>query len=141
MRIPEVEYTSDDIFILGNIASLAKRIGLGESAQSLWKLVQEVRPDNAGGFLIEAMHLFSTGQTAAAIELLENSGALEAAVNRDEALAFHLYMLQQDGRLEHAHNLGRIYLDEDLLQSEAAIEAVQIVVNECSEALGLNSDE
>lgn len=138
MIVPRVEYTSDDIFILGNIASLATRIGLGEGARSLWELVQEVRPENAGGFLIEAMYLFSTGKTTEAIELLENSGALEAAVNRDEALAFHLYMLQQNGQLEHAYEMGKIYLDEELLQTEAALEAVQIVVQECADALRMN---
>jgi len=141
MNMPEVEFSNDDVFVLGNVASLATRIGLGEGAQSLWKLVQEVRPENAGGFLIEAMYLFSKGEFAGGIELLENSGALEAAVNRDEALAFHLYLLQQDGQLERAHTLGRVYLDEDLLQSEAALEAIQIVVSECAEALGLSDDD
>lgn len=84
------------------------------------------------------MYLFSTGKTTEAIELLENSGALEAAVNRDEALAFHLYMLQQNGQLEHAYEMGKIYLDEELLQTEAALEAVQIVVHECADALRMN---
>ena len=140
MTMPEVEYSKDDIFIIGNVASLATRVGLGEGAQSLWKLVQEVRPENAGGFLIEAIYLFSLGDFTAAIELLENSGALEAAVNRDEAIAFHLYLLQQDGQLERAHDLGRIYIDEDLIQTEAALEAVQIVVSECADALGLTEE-
>ncbi|WP_210256065.1 hypothetical protein [Chelativorans sp. Marseille-P2723] len=138
--MPEVQYSSDDIFVLGNTASLAVRVGLGEGAQSLWKLVQEVRPENAGGFLIEAMYLFSRGEAGAGIDLLESNGALAADVNRDEALAFHLYLLQQDGQLERAHKLGSIYLDEDLLQSEAALEAVQTIVTECADALGIKED-
>lgn len=141
MNTPEVDFSRDDIFVLGNIASLATRIGLGEGAQSLWKLVQEARPGNAGGFLIEAMYLFSTGNFIAGIELLENSGALEAEVNRDEAIAFHLYLLQQNGQFEQAYTLGKAYLDEDLLQSEAALEAVQIVVSECAATLGLEDEE
>ncbi len=141
MSMPQVDFSSDDIFILGNIASFATRIGLGEGAQSLWKLVQEVRPINAGGFVIEAMYHFSTGDPAAGIELLENSGSLKAEVNRDEALAFHVYLLQQDGQLERAYRLGRTYLDEDLLQVESALEAVQIVVKECAGALGISDED
>ncbi|QPC44316.1 hypothetical protein HW532_17395 [Kaustia mangrovi] len=141
MSMPQVDFSSDDMFILGNIASLATRIGLGEGAQSLWKLVQEVRPENAGGFVIEAMYRFATGDLTAGIELLETSGSFDAEINRDEALAFHLFLLQQDGQLERAHRLGGTYLDEDLLQSEAALEAVQVVVSECAEALGIKDED
>ena len=136
MRTPEAEFSSDDIFILGNLASLATRLGLGRHARSLWRLVQDVRPENAAGFLIEAMYLFTAGNVAAGIKLLEEAGALQAAVNRDEALAFHLYLLQQDGQLERAYVLGTSYLQEGLLRIEEALETVQIVVDECAAALG-----
>jgi len=135
MTTPKVAFYSDDIVVLGNLASSATLLGLGEHAQSLWRLVQELRPDNAGGFLIEAMYLFSLGHFTAAIERLENSGALHAAVNRDEALAFHLYLLQQDGQFERARMLGGAYLEEGLLQSEAALQTVRIVIDECAAAL------
>ncbi|WP_156936570.1 hypothetical protein [Chelativorans sp. J32] len=141
MNTPQVELTSDDVFVLGNIASLATLIGLGEDARPLWKLIQEFRPENAGGFLIEAMYFFSLGDFSAGIDVLEQTGAFYASVNRDEALAFHLYLLQQDGRLERALGLGEAYLDEGLLRAEAALQTVSIVVDECAAALGRGDNQ
>ncbi|WP_176086016.1 hypothetical protein [Martelella sp. HB161492] len=141
MTTPPMNYTNDDLFILGNIASLAVRTGIGEQALPLLKLVQQHRPENAAAFIVESMYLLSIGKKQAALALLENCGAFEAEKNRDEALAFHLYLLQQDGQLQRAVRLGTAYLEEGLIESKSAIEAARFVTTECEKALGTLLDE
>lgn len=130
-----LNYSGDDIFALGNIALLAVMKGLGEQALPILKFIQKVRPDNAGSFLLEAMHIYAVDSSESSIQFLENSGALQAEINRDETLAFHLYLLQQTGKIQHAYDLGCIYLNEALIQSETAREAIGKVVLECEDEL------
>jgi hypothetical protein len=141
MNIPRMEFNRDDIFVLGNIASMAVMNGFGEHALPILKLLREARPDNAGVILLEAMYLNSVGACGDAISLLENSDAFQALTNRDEAVAFHLYLLQQDGQIERAGNLGQTYLEENLVESEAACEAIRIITTECHSDLNLLTDD
>ncbi|TPW28834.1 hypothetical protein FJU08_16020 [Martelella alba] len=136
MTTPTMSYSDDDLYILGNIASLAVKTGIGEQALPILKLVQQQRPNNAAAFIVESMYLFSIGKKQAALSLLETCGAFDAEKNRDEALAFHLYLLQQDGQLKRAVRLGTAYLEERLIDSKSAIEATRLVTTECQKALG-----
>ncbi|MDC0659466.1 hypothetical protein N6L27_15805 [Leisingera sp. SS27] len=129
------EFNADDMFVLGNIAATAIKTGYGDLAQPLLKLIQEERPANAGAFVLEAMYLHSIGQTEEARLFLETSGAFQTENNRDEAVAFHLYLLQQAGSIEQAHELGQAYLAEELVTSPSAIAAVSTVIAECADEL------
>ncbi|MCP1846096.1 hypothetical protein ACVIHI_009125 [Bradyrhizobium sp. USDA 4524] len=131
-----IEYTKEDIFLLGNIASTAVNKGIGEHVTLIISLIQDARPQNAGSFLLEAMYKYSIGKTREAIHLLETGKVFEAAINRDEAVAFHLFLLQQDGQIERAADLGQIYMDEGLVGSDSAREMIRIVTTECNAVLG-----
>lgn len=133
------DYTREDVFILGNIASYALNRGLGEYVLPIIKLIQEVRPKNAAAFLLEAMHKYSIGEVREAIQFLEASGTFDAAVNRDEAVAFHLFLLQQDGQVQRAANLGRTSMATGSIESGAAREMIRIVTAECEVELAAAS--
>ncbi|OED49568.1 tetratricopeptide repeat protein [Leisingera sp. S232] len=128
-------FNADDMFVLGNIAATAIKKGHGALAEPLLKLIQEERPANAGAFVLEAMYLHSVGRTDDAREFLETSGAFQTENNRDEAVAFHLYLMQQAGQIEQAHELGQTYLAEGLVTSDSAVSAVSTVVSECADEL------
>lgn len=133
MAVPH--FNADDMFVLGNIAATAIKKGHGALAEPLLRLIQAERPANAGAFVLEAMYMHSVGRTEDARAFLETSGALQTENNRDEAVAFHLYLLQQSGDVEQAHELGQAYLAEGLVTSESAISAVSTVVAECADQL------
>lgn len=125
-----------DIFILINLAFSALIRGAGEYVLPIIKFIQEICPHNAGPFLLEAMHKYSDGRIHEAIQFIETNRSFYAAVNGDEAVAFHLFLLQQDGQLKRAHDLGRIYMNEGLIMSDSAQEMVRIVTIECEAELG-----
>ncbi|WP_273795021.1 hypothetical protein [Brucella intermedia] len=129
------QFDADDIFILGNIAAVAVHRGYGARALPLLKLVQEARPTNAGAFMLEAMHLYAIGERTRAITFLEHAKIQEKAINRDEALVFYLFLLQQDGQFDRAITLGRSCLESQSLNSERARQEVRIVVAQCETAL------
>lgn len=128
------EFSSDDIFLLGNIAALAVRHGQGEQALPLLKLVQEARPENAGAFMLEAVYLHMIGECAQAIEFLENITIEQMKINRDETIAFHLFLLQQDGQQKRAAKLGHDYLNAGLIASEGVRESIRLIIAECEAA-------
>ncbi|RCS21557.1 hypothetical protein DUT91_23240 [Phyllobacterium salinisoli] len=125
------DFGPDDIFIMGNIAALAVQKGHGEQALPILKLVQEARPENGGAFTLEAMHLASIGACARAIVLLEGIAIEQMKINRDETIAFHLILLQQDKQHKRAAQLGHAYLECGLIESPEAREAIRLVVAEC----------
>ncbi|WP_420963857.1 hypothetical protein [Brucella sp. IR073] len=121
----------DDIFVLGNIAALAVRNGNGEQALPLLKLIQQARPENAGAFMLEAMYLAGNGERERAIALLEDIAFEQMKVNRDETIAFYLFLLQQDGQYERAAKLGHEHLDSGLIESPQMCESFRVLVSEC----------
>ncbi len=127
--------TSDDVFVLGNLGAKAVVAGLGDRAANVLAFMQKERPDNAGGFLMQAIHLFSSGEVKAAIEFLEAAPVFEAEINRDEALAFHLVLLQSDGQYDRALDLGHVYLGEDMIVSESAHHTIRTVIDEIEAAI------
>lgn len=127
--------SADDLFILGNIGSAAVSAGRGDEALNIMRVLQHERPDHAGGFLMEAMHLSSKDDVPGAIDVLENSAAFDAEINRDEALALHLVLLQTDGQYDRALDLGHAYLATDHVFSESARQSVLTVVEEIEAAL------
>ena len=128
-------FNADDMFVLGNIAATAIKKGHGAQADPLLKLIQEERPANAGAFVLEAMYLHSVGKAEEGRAFLESSGAFNTENNRDEAVAFHLYLMQQIGQFEQAYELGQAYLAEGLVTSASAVLAVSNVVSECADEL------
>lgn len=127
--------TDDDTFVLGNLGTAAITNGRGDEAMNVIHVLQDERPDHAGGFLMEAMHLSSKGQISEAIAVLEDGAAFEATTNRDEALATHLVLLQADGQLDRALDLGHAYLDEGFISSESAHHTIRTVIEEIESAL------
>ena len=128
-------FNADDMFVLGNISATAIKTGHGALAGPLLKLIQEERPANAGAFVLEAMYLNSVGKAEEGREFLESSGAFNTEYNRDEAVAFHLYLMQQIGQIEQAYELGQAYLAEGLVTSASAVLSVSTVVSECADEL------
>jgi len=135
MTRPIVQFNDDDMFILGNIAALAIRSGAGEAGLPLLRCVQKERPGNAAAFIMESLYLHSIGKTVSAIEFLENSNAFSAEKNSDEALAFHLMLLHEDKQFNRVIHLGEAYLSEGLLESEVAINTVNILIENCHSVL------
>ena len=127
-------FSRDDMFVLGNVAAMAVMSDFGDLTLRTLSFLHDERPENAGSFLLYALFLQSRGQTREAIEMLENSPVFEAEINRDEAMALHLVLLQSDGQLERAMDLGYAYLDQDILTSESAHHTVRTVIDQIEAA-------
>ncbi|MBC8719589.1 hypothetical protein [Ochrobactrum sp. Marseille-Q0166] len=135
MNFATAQLNDDDIFLLGNIATYGVCAGYGEEAIKILRLIQMARPDNAGVLVLEAMYMHSIGKTRAAIEFLENGSALDARVNRDEAVAFYLYLLQQDKQLHRVESIARTYFEQGLISSPEAKRAIELILAEISDQL------
>ena len=125
-----IAFTPDDIFVLGNIGAMAVLRGKGAEALQILQWIQQERPTNAGSFLMHALYLFSEGRTAEAISFLEQSPVFEAEVNRDEAIALHIVLLNYDGQYDRLVHLGEAYLAEGLVQSERAHHVIRTAVDD-----------
>ncbi len=125
-----MSYSADDMFVLGNISAKAVVMGLVDGVLPILRFIQAVRPENAGAFLMEGMHLSSVAGAAVALRYLEGSPVFTAETNRDEAIAFHLVLVQESGNSAHALELGETYLAENLLSSESAIHVVERLVHD-----------
>ena len=113
-------FRTDDVFVLGKLGLLAVRKGLGKDALTVLSIVQQLRPHNAAAFMLESMYLFSCGRLEDAMSVLEKSDPFQALSSRDEAVAYHLFLLGQMQRDEELLHLCNAYLEEDLITSEAA---------------------
>ncbi|WP_282078569.1 hypothetical protein [Epibacterium ulvae] len=120
----------DDIFVLSQLGAHAVVYGLGDKVQKTLEFIQTECADNAGGFLMQSIHLFSSGKVKEAIAFLEASPALSAEKNRDEALAFHLLLLQADGQTARIRQLGNHYLATNAITSESAHYAVRTILQD-----------
>lgn len=129
--------TPDDAFVLGNLCLLAVLRGHGEAAQPILRAIQTERPRNAGGFLMQAMHLCAQEKTAEALEFIESSPIYEAETNRDEARAFHVVLLNAEGWFDRARELGESLLADPEFTSESAHHAVRTILNDLRAAEGM----
>ena len=86
-------FRTDDVFVLGNLGLLAVRKGLGKDALTVLSIVQQLRPHNAAAFMLESMYLFSCGRLEDAMSVFEKSDPFQALSSRDEAVAYHLFLL------------------------------------------------
>ena len=134
MTETEPLFTRDDMFVLGNVAAMAVISDVGNLSLTILNFLREERPQNAGSFLLYALFLQSKGRTKEAIAALENSTVFEAEINRDEAIALHLVLLQADGQLDRAMDLGHAYLGENIITSESAHHTVRTVIEEIEAA-------
>lgn len=125
--------SKDDVFLLGNLGMMAVMTGHGEEALPILEFMQEIRPHNAGGFIGEALYHYSKGDTDTAMAMMEETIAMDSEVNRDEALAFHLFILFHSGNVEDANQLSHAYLDAQLItepQARTMIEEIRKLSNE-----------
>lgn len=127
-------FTKDDMFVLGNVAAMAVMADFGELTLNTLNFLHDERPENAGSFLLYALFLQSRGLTREAIEMLENSPVFDAEINRDEAMALHLVLLQIDGQIERVMDLGYAYLDQNILASESAHHTVRTIIEQIEAA-------
>lgn len=126
-------FNSDDMFVLGNIAAMAIVKGIHEPTLHILEFLSAERPKNAGSFLLYALILQDKGEVKEAIRYLEESDVFEAEINRDEALALHLLLLQEDEQFERALDLGHAYLGENIVVSESAHHTIRTVLQQIEE--------
>ena len=120
----------DDAFILGNICGIAISAGKGDEVKSLYRCLQTQRPDNAGGYIFEAMHLQQSGEVLTAIELLRDSGAIKLEKNGAEAISLYALLLIQDNQNEAAFKLAKHACSADMTISESARDVFEKIVEE-----------
>jgi hypothetical protein len=126
-------FTRDDIFLLGNIAARAVTQGRGEEVSAVLKLLQWERPDNAGGHMLQAVHLFSVGAIAEAIEFLEAANVFDAETNGAETFAFFLILLKEQGDHRRLQAEIRKYRSKHRILPESARHAIETTLAEIQE--------
>ena len=122
---------SDDVFLLGNIASLSVIMGHGAEALPILDLLEKERPMNAGSCIMRAMHLYSIGKTQEAIDYLGQSNAFEAEVNKDEAIAIFIFLLSRNDQTEDAVLLARASLSGGSELSASARQSIEQILSDC----------
>lgn len=115
----------DDIYIIGNIGLVSMDGDNKDKGLEMMKYIQDIRPNNAAGYIGEAVYLFTIAEYEKAISVLEKSGALEAEENSDSAMALHVTLLHAGGRSEEAIELTDAYLDEGLITEQNAIQTLK----------------
>lgn len=126
----------DDIFILGNIGLVSIDGNYIETGLELMQYIQSVQPQNAAGFVGEAVYHFTKQEYEKGIEVLEESGALEAEEGSDFALALHVSLLHAAGREDDANTLTEAYLEEGMVTQPKALEALETTVKIVESEIG-----
>ncbi|MEH6633697.1 MAG: hypothetical protein V7776_23070 [Halopseudomonas aestusnigri] len=121
--------SKDEVFVLGNIGIMGVLLNKYELSYPMIEMLQTERPDNAAGFVAEALYLNSLGEFGEAASLLEVSGSLEADINRDEALALYIFSLFHSQQQERAYQLARALLAEETVETEDPIRALSEIID------------
>ncbi|MES0864923.1 hypothetical protein ABLN87_21470 [Ruegeria sp. SCPT10] len=121
-------YIECDFFVLGNLSSLAIRNGNGESCLRMLKFLQLAKPKNAATFHLEASYYRSIGERELALAFLESNNIFQMEKNRDAAIAFHLLLLFELERIGEVSRLGRIYIEENLVNEPSALKVIEIAM-------------
>lgn len=128
-----VAFGKDDIFLLGNIATRAVSVGRGGEAQSILKFIQVERPQNAGGYMLQAVFLYSVGRIDEAIELLEDADVFHAETNGPETFAFFLILLKEAGDTQRVLREAAEYRAMHRSLPESARHAIDTVLAEIAD--------
>ena len=127
---------SDDIYLLGNIGMTSVVLGHGEEAVPILRLVKELRPSNAGGFIMHALYLYTIGEVDEAMAVMQDAITMDAKENHEEALSFHLFLLFHTGNVEDCHELAEVYLKDQLVMSPVPRSIVEDIFRSTSDILG-----
>ena len=131
---------SDDVFLLGSICMTSIIMGHSEQSVPIFKLVKELQPNNAGGFMMHALYLYTTGKDEEAIEIMQEAISMDAEANHEEALGFHLFLLYHSGNFEDSYDLAEIYIREQLVSSPVPRGIVEDIFRSTSDILGYPAD-
>ena len=122
--------STDDIFILGNTCGAAVSAGKGAEVASIFKCLQLERPENAGGFIMEAIHWQHQGKVGKAMSVLEKANAFTKDRNGDEALALYTLLMLENNQHDAAYKIARDLLAADNVISETARQTLLSVLQE-----------
>lgn len=122
----KLEYIKkDDLFIIGNIGLISVDCEYNQQGLKIMQYVQKVSPNNAAGYIGEAVYLFLEGDYDKAVSILEEGNALEAEENGDLAMALHISLLHAAGRSDEAMELTETYVNEGLITDETALKTLK----------------
>lgn len=113
-------FSDDDFFVLQNLCCTAISAGKGQQVRKIIAFLQSERPDDATGFMMEALDLHAAGKTGEALARLEESNALDATTRRDDAMALYVVLTKASGAGNRAVAIGQKYLTECAPRSNAA---------------------
>lgn len=131
---------SDDVYLLGSIGMTSVIMGHGEEAVPILKLVKELRPRNAGGFIMQALYLYTIGEVEEAMAVMQDAITMDAEANHEEALSFHLFLLFHTGNIEDCHELAEVYLKDHLVMSSVPKSIVEDIYLSTSDILGYTAE-
>ena len=120
----------DDVFIMNHLSFQALQQDQGERALPLYETLHAEAPEHAASFMLHAMYLCSVDKLDEAIQVMEEGEIFRAERARDEAIAFHIYLLQQDGQERRCRTLARTVLDEDLVTAPGARRTIEAVLDQ-----------
>lgn len=125
-----LSFTKDDIFLLSNIAARAVTQGWGGQVSSLLKFIQAEIPNNAIGYMLHAIYLYSVGAYDEAIAFLENINVFDFTVNGPETFAFFLVILKEKGDFRRVKEEAQRYRSRNKNLSEAVSQAIDTILSD-----------
>lgn len=125
-----IELTKDEVFILGGLSITGVLMNELERSEPLILLLQQYRPNNAAGFVAEALFFSAKGDPATSIEVLEESGAMEMETNYEQAISLYVHLLNVCGRREEAVEIGQAILEDGGMQQQHSLDLIKQVVNQ-----------
>lgn len=123
-------FSIDDIFILGNTCGAAVSAGKGAEVTAIFKCLQLERPQNAGGFIMEAIYWQHQGKISKAMLVLEEADTFTMERNGDEAMALYTLLMLENNQHDQAYKTARDLLAADTVISESARQTLRSVMKE-----------
>jgi tetratricopeptide (TPR) repeat protein len=123
-----IELTKDEVFILGGLGITGVLMNELQRSESLIILLQQYRPRNAAGFVAEALYFSAKGDPHTAIEILEESNALEMETNYEQAISLYIHLLHTVGRKSEAYEIAQEILKEGIVTQRHSLDLIQNIL-------------
>lgn len=130
-----VALTKDEVFILGGLGITGVLMSELERAEPLIVLLQAHRPKNAAGFVAEALYFAAKGESQAAIEVLEESGALEMETNFEQAISLYVHLLSTSDRRDEAFQIAKAIIEDGSMTQASSLEVIEEVIKNYNSTL------
>jgi len=124
-----IKLTKDEVYILGGVGITGILMGELERSKGLVVLLQQYRSDNAAGFVAEALYFLAQNKLDVAIDVLEQTRAMEMKKNYEQAISLYIDLLSRAGREQEAIEIAQEILGSGSMKDKNCLDVIKSVLN------------